>query len=143
MSNSQTVSAADRAAIENLYACYNHCADQANFEGYADCFTADAVFHVLPADFTVEGRAALIEFQRQAKESRGDLYRRHWNSSLYLEYEGSGVVRARAYFRAFNGEPGSMPTLTDTGVYEDRIVLSDERWRFAERRVLMDASARK
>jgi hypothetical protein len=36
-----------------------------------------------------------------------------------------------------------MPTLTDTGVYEDRIVLSDERWRFAERRVLMDASARK
>jgi hypothetical protein len=53
------------------------------------------------------------------------------------------VVRGRAYFRAFNGEPGLMPTLTDTGVYEDRIVLSDEHWRFAERRVLMDATARK
>ncbi len=85
----------------------------------------------------------MLSLQKRSQAPRGPNYRRHWNSSLYLEYEGKDAARGRAYFRAFNGEPGQMPTLSDTGVYEDRIVRVDGRWRFAERRVLMDATTRK
>jgi hypothetical protein len=132
----------DRAAIENLYARYNQCADGGDAEGWASCFTDDGVIRLSGHGIEVRGNVALVDFQLQSRARRGARLRRHWHGTLLLDATVSGVVRGRCYFQAFEGEPGEMPALTDCGIYEDRIVQVDGGWRFAERDVHFDASRR-
>ena len=128
----------DHLAIQTLYARYNQCADRGDAEGWAACFTLDGEIRLAGRGASARGRAALVEFQRQSTARRGAQYRRHWSGSLLVEADGPEAARGRAYFQAFNGLPGELPTLTDAGVYEDRLVRTAAGWRFAERVVHFD-----
>ena len=144
------LSARDFAEIANLYARYNLCSDMGDPAEYAACFTPDGVLRVRgltlrdgtmvrgDGEFVVKGRAELVAFKRRDQASRGGKYRRHWNGSLHLERGDGDSVRGRCYLQAYNGEPGSLPVLAQTGVYEDTIVEVDGEWKFALRALTVD-----
>ena len=133
--------AQDYAEIQNLYAYYNMCSDAGDADGYAACFTDDGVLCIENFDMTVKGRDNLCAFKQQDKARRGDKYRRHWNSGLYLERLDGDTIRGRCYLHAYNGEPGKLPALADVGVYEDTLVKVEGEWKFANRIITMDASS--
>jgi hypothetical protein len=138
-----TISAQDHAEIHNLYALYNLCSDAGDAEGYAACFTEDGVLEVQPRGLVVRGRAALVAYKQEDKAGRAELYRRHWNASLHLERIDATAVRGRAYYAGYNGVPGSLPSMTSCGVYEDTIRRDAEggAWRFARRLLVIDGRA--
>jgi hypothetical protein len=150
MSTTPALDAESQAQITNLYARYNLHSDMGAPEAYAACFTADGAIRVQglvvrdgvmsrgPGEFVVQGRADLIAFKRRDQAGRGGKYRRHWNGSLWLERVDADTVRGRCYLSAYNGEPGSLPVLAQTGVYEDTIVRAEGEWKFAVRRLSID-----
>ncbi len=146
-----TLEPRDHAEITDLYARYNHASDAGDAEAYADCFTAAGILRVRglavrdgrmardPAgEFAVSGRAELIAFKRRDAGGRGGRYRRHWNGSLWLARVDEATVRGRCYLHAYDGEPGALPVLAQTGVYEDTVVRDGGAWRFALRLLTID-----
>ena len=144
------LSAQEFAEIHNLYAYYNLSSDMGAPEEYASCFTPDGllVVHGLvlsgnsfvrgPGDMQVRGRRDLTTFKRNDQAGRAGKYRRHWNGSIFLQKLEGETVRGRCYLQAFNGDPGSLPVLAQTGVYEDVIVKVNGEWRFASRSLTID-----
>ena len=121
--------------ILNLYAKYNLSSDAGDAEAYADCFTDDGELH---GGRQFKGKAALTEWKKQDKASRGQLYRRHWNGSIHLEKVDPTTIVGRAYLFGYNGEPGQLPYTTHAGVYTDTIRLERGRWCFAKRELRFD-----
>jgi SnoaL-like protein len=123
--------------IINLYSAYNLTSDEGDAEGYANCFTPDGEHH---GTYDLKGRAELIRYKKEDKAKRTHLYRRHWNGSIHLEKIDGGTIRGRCYFFGYNGEPGQLPYMTHAGVYTDTIKLTEEGWKFAERRIAFDGA---
>lgn len=138
MSKPGGVTAQEYADTQNLYAYYNLCSDMGDAEGYASCFTEDGVLRIEPLNLTVKGRQDLMDFKRKDREGRGGVYRRHWNGGLYIEKLDSNTTRGCCYLQAFNGKPGSLPVLSDCGVYEDTIVNVTGEWKFGKRNLTLD-----
>ena len=135
------LSAEDMFAIHNLYSKYNLCSDAVDAEGYAECFTEDAVLTVEPQGVTIEGRKAFLEHKTRDAASRGGRYRRHWNGSLMIEPTDPATARGRCYLIAYNGEPGGLPEVADCGVYDDVVTKgADGEWRFSRRELVMDGT---
>ena len=150
MSRETGLSAQEYAEIHNLYAYYNLSSDMDAPEEYASCFTDDGLLlvHGLvlsgksfvkgPGDFKVRGRQDLTTFKRNDRAGRAGRYRRHWNGSIFLQKLDGETVRGRCYLQAFNGDPGSLPVLAQTGVYVDVIVKVNGAWMFASRTLTID-----
>ena len=141
MTSASGLSAQAYADIQNLYAYYNLCSDAGDADGFASCFTEDAVLSIETLEMAVTGRDNLHAFKLKDAGGRGGRYRRHWNGSLHLKRLADGSVRGRCYLHAYNGEPGSLPALADVGVYEDTIVEFEGEWKFARRVIRMDATS--
>ena len=140
MAGASGLTAAEFAEIQNLYGLYNLCSDAGDAEGYADCFTGDGAMLAPQLDLAVRGRPALVAHKKRDLAGRGGAYRRHWNGSLHLQRIDPTTVHGRCYLLAYNGAPGSLPTLADCGVYQDTIRLVDGAWKFADRTLTIDAS---
>lgn len=134
------VAAQDYTDIQNLYAYYNLCSDAGDAAGDASCFTPDGEMAIPALGLHVKGQDNLHAFKLSDKAQRGNRYRRHWNSGLYLEPLDDDAIRGRCYLQAYNGEPGQHPELADVGVYEDTLVRHNGEWRFAKRVITMDAT---
>jgi hypothetical protein len=147
---SSGLSPADHAEITDLYARYNLASDAGDADAYAACFTPDGLLLVrglsLSAtgamqrggELRVQGRDALAAFKRRDVGGRNGRYRRHWNGSLALRRLDAERVEGRCYLQAYNGEPGALPTLAQTGVYEDVLVSPGGAWLFACRTLVID-----
>jgi ketosteroid isomerase-like protein len=132
-----SLSADDIAAIQQLYARYNHAVDMGSPTAFAEVFTPDAVFVTDMGTYT--GRDALLEF---AGWFRGAMSTnvRHWTNNLVLEESGAGASGA-CYLVAFSvGDPAG-PKPMASGLYDDRLVRTPEGWRFAARTIVMDKPA--
>ena len=142
----RALSPLDDEAIRQLLTRYGYTLDFEDYDGFADCFTADGSFHEL---VNQEGRPALRLTARGREElweyalSISDLnYRgRVRNSALSPVIEGDGK-RARVSSYAFATESygsSALPwlhakaTLHMTGIYRDEVVKVDGRWLFAKR----------
>ncbi|WP_046866763.1 nuclear transport factor 2 family protein [Microvirga massiliensis] len=105
---------------------------------------ANAAIDVLVPDETGHWRFAMLTFRNGAIATGGDLRVweavNGWNGSIHLKKMADGSVRGRCYLLAFNGSPSELPAIADCGVYEDRIVNENGRWKFAHRRLVMDAT---
>ena len=144
------VSPADHAEITDLYAQYNLASDAGDAEAYAACFTPDGTLLVqglslLPTgamqrggELRVQGREALVAFKNRDAGGRNGRYRRHWNGSLALRRLDGERIEGRCYLQAYNGEPGALPTLAQTGVYRDVLVRRGGAWRFLSRMLAID-----
>jgi hypothetical protein len=129
----------DWIEISTLYAYYNQCSDTGDAEGYASCFTPDGIMDQVTRKLVIKGYDNLVEYKKQDVAGRGGKYRRHWNGGLVLRKLADGTVHGSCYLHAYNGAPGGLPVLQAAGVYEDRLVKVDGAWKFALRKLTMDA----
>ena len=128
--------ASDVIAIQQLYAAYNIAADRGDGKAFADCFTADGVFDIVGL-MRAESFDALAQFAQSIPVNAPGS--RHIATNILVEGD-SDLASGLAYFMLLDSR-SSPVTVTMTGQYEDRLIRTEDGWRFAERRFTSDAPA--
>ena len=127
----------DRAQILELTARYNRCFDDGDADRFADCFTADGVMAVEGGP-TTTGRGALADMVRHTPYGTV-----HATVDATVEVDGdraTQVVTLLVLQRPAPDAPREQrrSALTRTARYRDELVRTEEGWRFACRRVVLD-----
>ena len=129
--------------ISELISRYGNCLDSGDFAELEALFTADAVFRVEPSDHVPELVGSL--HIRQAIEERWKVVhegaqRRHVMSNIVVESIDGDTATARTVLLVYEVAKarGSTVQLHGLGVYEDTLERSSGRWRFKERRLILD-----
>jgi hypothetical protein len=120
--------------VINLYALLN---DAADWEGVAGLYTPDGrMARPSAPNNPVVGRDAILA----SLKSRPPRAARHVISNIVVDVDSDTEARAMSVILLFQGEAGedgSLPTRDQTGplvgYFKDRLVLTEEGWRFAER----------
>lgn len=125
------------ADIERLIKHYVNLNDAQDWEAVAALYTEYARFArpSKPGEF-VEGRAAILAGFR----ARPPRAQRHVIANVVVDVESPSSARAFSVIVLYQGEPapeGGLPTMSAdsplVGTFTDRVVLTEEGWRFAER----------
>jgi ketosteroid isomerase-like protein len=131
----------ERRAIEadcqRLIKLYVNLNDAQDWHAVAALYTEDARFaRPSKPDAFVHGRAAILE-SFLARPARAQ---RHVIANTVVDVEGPDAARAFSVIVLYQGEPaepGELPAMDAKspliGTFRDRIVRTQEGWRFAER----------
>ena len=122
--HAQTLSPADYAEINQLYARYNHAVDAADAKMIATVFTADGLF--VSGARTMEGRKLVTAATPKERPQA-----RHMATSVIINPSPEGA-RGSSYVMLVNLQ-ATPPVVAGGGVYEDVIVKTKEGWRFQKR----------
>ncbi len=120
----------DRRAAEadcaRLIALYANLNDEARWEEVVALYAEDGVM-VRPTapNAPVAGREAILE----AFKARPPRITRHICSNVVIDVESDTTARGTSAMLLFTGEAAPL-----VGSFHDRFVLTDDGWRFAERR---------
>lgn len=131
---------ATRVAIERLIFSYAERVDRGDFAGVGELFADGAI---LAADGTLlaRGRDAVQRlYERTTRRYEDGTPRtKHVTSNLVVDAdETRGEAQARSYFSVLQALPDFPLQTIVAGRYEDRFERVANRWRFAERRLLVD-----
>jgi ketosteroid isomerase-like protein len=142
------LSALDHEAIRQLMARYGYTLDFEDHDGFIDCFMADGAFESLSDDGELtggfRGREALREFAA-AVGGKAQGSTRHAAISLVIEGDGEvahvssyGFVPVEFLYRLAESSygprtPRGNVAIGTTGIYRDKVVKVNGRWRFARR----------
>ena len=131
-----TLTTDDRVEIRNLYNKYNHYIDNVkdNGQAFASIFTDDGVFET---NIQVGTRTGTEELAALAREvgSATTVSPNHlvWNVTIDPSPEGAiGTAYYGVTVRPHEAGTGS--TATAWGIYTDRLVKTDDGWKFKYRR---------
>ena len=123
--------------IRHTMAAYNIAGDRMRLGDLADTFTGDGVLE-MPTG-TLRGREAICAGLGRGRSedapapSRRPTFVRHNLTTSLIDLTGHDTAQGRTYFIVFTDiGPDHM------GCYVDKLSKADGRWRFAERRVLID-----
>jgi ketosteroid isomerase-like protein len=125
------------ADIERLIKRYVNLNDAQDWEAVADLYTEDARFArpSKPSEF-VEGRAAILA----GFLARPPRAQRHVIANVVVDVESPSTARAFSVIVLYQGDPapaGELPAMSSAsplvGTFTDRLVLTEDGWRFAER----------
>ena len=123
-------SAQDYLDIQQLYAEYNHALDASDANRFADLFSEDGSL----AGNT--GRDALVQVIRGTEQLWQGKWR-HLYSNLVITPTTEGADGTSFLFAYdVTTKPA---TITNTGIYTDKLVKTSQGWRFKERTFLNDA----
>ncbi len=128
----ETLSTADRLAIQELIARYNWAVDLSHGDDFAETFTPDGVFD--SPTVQLHGRDELRRFASgegrppRKPEDRGQ----HWLTNIIVEGDGERAT-LKAYLCYQRRDDDQVKTTT-MGFYQDDLVRLDGRWLFACRR---------
>lgn len=120
----------DRRAAEadcaRLIALYANLNDEARWDEVAELYAEDGVM-VRPTapNAPVAGRDAILE----AFKARPPRTTRHVCSNVVIDVESDCTARGTSAMLLFTGEGAPL-----VGSFHDRFILTDDGWRFAERR---------
>ena len=131
-----TLDARDYIEIQQLYADYAHALDKGHGERFAATFTPDGEFtrgraagRATEARTPLKGTDALI---KMGSTGGG----RHFTANLVVTPTPEGA-NGSCYLLLFNAR--NVPaTITETAIYEDKLVKTREGWRFKTRIVWRD-----
>lgn len=123
---------ADRLAIQELYARYNHHIDFGRSNDWAATFTHDGTIETEMGAFT--GTEALAAF---AASLFSQFKFRHWTNSLVVDGD-AGRATGFCYLIGWALEDGKPPFANHHAHYEDELVKTADGWRFATRKVVED-----
>ena len=138
------VEAADRLALRELFDAYAHCADRRDAEGQKALFTADTRFAVYmngegsEATYVLDGREALTPVFADLNRYEATT---HFNGQSTVTLDGdcatgeSYTIAHRLYT-----ENGERKIMIASLRYLDAFAKIDDRWYFAERKLLLDWS---
>jgi 3-phenylpropionate/cinnamic acid dioxygenase small subunit len=134
--------ATDRADLLNLIGFYSHLADGLDTELWAEFFTEDATFSIVPyaaagaapARTVWQGRAAIIAAMKPRHERfrRTGVQRRHFLSNPIVWQQTATSARVAVYLQLMSTTQGAAATSVGTGRYEGRAVKTERGWRMAE-----------
>ncbi len=120
----------DRRAAEadcaRLIALYANLNDEARWDEVAELYANDGIM-VRPTapNAPVAGREAILE----AFKARPPRTTRHICSNVVIDVESDSTARGTSAMLLFTGEGAPL-----VGSFHDRFILTDDGWRFAERR---------
>ena len=123
--------------VERLIKHYVNLNDAQDWVAVTDLYTEDARFArpSKPGEF-VEGRAAILAGFR----ARSPRAQRHVIANVVVEVESPANARAFSVIVLYQGEPaqeGELPAMSAdsplVGTFTDKLVLTGDGWRFAER----------
>jgi ketosteroid isomerase-like protein len=130
----------ERAAIERectrLITQYAYLNDERRFDELAQLFTEDAVLYRPSApDQAIVGRPTILE---AFKKRPADTATFHICSDMLIDVQDSHSATARSRILMLSttlkdGAPGEAKTPVP-GTFRDRLVLTKDGWKFAERR---------
>ncbi len=114
----------------NLYATLN---DAARWPEVAQLYTRDGLMTRPSApDIAIVGRAAILA----AFTGRPARATRHICANIVIDAEDATTARGTSAMLLFTGGPAPL-----VGSFADRFALTDEGWRFSERRGALDFGA--
>jgi uncharacterized protein (TIGR02246 family) len=129
---SAAIELADRSAIRELTARYNHAFDDARPEQFADQFTENGVFDI-SGKFVAEGRAALEETVRRI--GYGVV---HATTDAIIAIDGDTATQVCTLLVVSRTRDRQKQRLLGTGRYHDELRRTPAGWRFARRTFVMD-----
>jgi hypothetical protein len=154
-----TVSAGDRLEVEDLATRYNLAIDLGDPAGWVACYTPDAEFEIVAVGARTaacrplapgcwRGETELLAF---ATGVAGVMPCRHWSYNRLLspasdgltgaDLEGDGLegdgLTSVSYMNVYYLDAPPQTRLI-TGVMRDRLVRTEDGWRFASRRITFD-----
>ena len=150
-----------RLALDDLYARYVACLDEARFDDWPGFFTEDCVYKVMPRENYDRG----LPLATMAAESRGMLidraygiqntlyhqpyYQRHLVSGLLVreiahevndgQAPGRRLIRTQANYAVFRTKQNHLSEVFNVGRYIDTIVEAGGELRFAEKLCVFDS----
>ena len=140
--------------VRRLERRYVAAVDSRRMDAWLDCFTEDGSYYVVGADNDADGLplCLMMDDCRARLEDRAtfvdevwpgsfeDYQTRHFIQPLTLESQPSdmAIFLAVANFTVFATDARGRTSLFIAGQYRDRIRVSGEDCRYAERRVVMD-----
>jgi hypothetical protein len=132
-----TLSAADRIAIEDLFASYHWLLDTADVEAFADLFAGGAIVELafMHGITRYEGRAGMIDLAESLRLWEPFPGSQHYDDQMLIESDGENRCRVRSFCFVADcrGEPPYL--LRFAGRRDDRVVRVDGRWLFEHRYV--------
>jgi salicylate 5-hydroxylase small subunit len=144
------ISLEDRLRIDELYARYAACLDDARFEEWPDFFTDDCVYRVVPrenydrnlplATLSFESKGMLRDRVYAITETlfHEPYYQRHIVSGILVTASDDGY-RVRANYVVVRTKTGSLPELYSAGRYMDHVVDEAGTLRFREKVCVFDS----
>lgn len=131
--------------ITELISRYGNCLDSGAFDEMESLFTEDAVFRIEPDSGVPPlqgGRGIRAAVERRWALVHAGAQRRHVMSNIVVESfsDDGSSAQARTVLLVYEvaKAPGSQIHLHGMGVYEDRLVRVVGKWRFRERRLILD-----
>lgn len=139
-----TAEAADRLAIRELFDAYAHCADRRDAEGQKALFTVDTRFAVYmqgeksEPTYVLRGRDALTPVFADLKRYETTT---HFNGQSTVVLDGDRAT-GESYTIAHHvfTEAGSRKIMIASLRYLDTFSKIEQRWYFAERKLIVDWS---
>jgi uncharacterized protein (TIGR02246 family) len=129
---------AEQEEVRRTLALYAHCHDSRDAEGYANLFALDGSF--VSARAQHRGRPAVKDFIAELYRTQPENRRtKHLCGNSVIDVDGQ-TARAVTDFVAYERLGEGAWQVHTIGQYEDRLVLEDGVWRFAERRVVTGAA---
>ena len=131
---------ADLAEIQQLASQYSQGSDLGNADMWVNVFAEDGIFRIADYGEWI-GREEIARYRRETFAPRPDGYTyRHWNSSWVITPDGNGGATGKVYWMGF--DPSAEPiVVTDTGIYHDTYVKTDDGWRIQVRHARPDPAS--
>jgi 3-phenylpropionate/cinnamic acid dioxygenase small subunit len=140
MADSSSQADAERQIVALIYR-YNAVLDATDYDGWAQCFSADGIFRGAHADWLVHrDKEAFVTAAVNRRRSSGP-NSRHFVTNIIVEVDGD-TARSRCHLFVTTVADGGTPMMSLTGEYEDLLVRENEQWLFRERRVHVDGRQR-
>ena len=137
---SSGLTGADLAEIQQLSSQYSQGSDLGEADMWVGVFAEDGIFRIADYGEWV-GREQIRQYRTETFAPRPDNYTyRHWNSSWVILPDGNGGATGRVYWVGF--DPGAEPlVITDSGIYHDTYVKTDDGWRIQVRHARPDPAS--
>jgi hypothetical protein len=128
--------AREKAAIAEVIARYNYAIDHNDYQGWANTFAPEGVFHGVIGRFVVHQELdKFIASVKQLTATSPNL--RHYVTNILPEINGN-EARCTSFLLMTSTSKEGGSTIALAGEYEDRLVKRNGQWLFLERIVRPD-----
>lgn len=135
---SQDDIARDKVAIAELIARYNYAIDHNDYQGWANTFAPEGVFHGIIGKFAAHKELdKFIASVKNLTATSPNL--RHYVTNILPEINGN-EARCTCFLLMTSTTKEGGSKIAAAGEYEDRLVKRDGQWLFLERIVRVDGA---
>jgi salicylate 5-hydroxylase small subunit len=139
-----------REDIAELMGAYAFCLDEGDHDSWPDFFTPDALYRVVPREnferdlplstLSLQGHGMMRDrlYGVESTIFHAPYYQRHIISQTHIVSRESNSIEARTNYLVVRTKRDMPAEIFNTGVYHDRIVLTESGLKFAQRLCVFD-----